>query len=84
MTATVNPPTPEAVQERLGHWREVLLQVKAGVDKTTTRATARMALDHWLDRDIDRRGSAPMADVWDRAWEPSWPVRRMSRGIEDR
>lgn len=78
------PPTAEAVQERLEHWHEVLMQVKSGVDPKTTLGTCWLALDRWLDEKADQMGPTPLADVWDREWPATWINERMSQGIEDR
>lgn len=73
------PPTTEAVQERLEHWREVLLQVQSGMDTKTTLGTCWRALDRWLDEKADQQGPSPLVDVWDREWAATWDVSRMSR-----
>jgi hypothetical protein len=75
-----NPPTVKTIRERLEHWREVMLQVKAGIDTRTSIGTVRISLDRWLDEWVDQIGQGPLPDVWDREWAPSWPVvSRMSK-----
>lgn len=66
---------------KLDHWRELLMQRNAGVSACQLHPDAiRLEINKLLDVWIDRSGFRGRdADVWDREWVPSWPLKRMSK-----